>query len=444
MGFLTMRRFAVLLASCGFLAACGSPDTWFGDDAPPPLPGKRISILAQSKGLEVEPGTGGKISLPAPLTQVEWPQAGGYPAHAMSNLTLAGNFHRVWDANVGAGATKRRAFLTQPIVTGGKVYAMDAESVVSAFDIKDGHRLWNQDLAPEDSGDGSYGGGLAFEDGKLYVTTGFAQLVVMDPATGKILWRHNLPAPVRGAPTVRGGRVLLITVDNSTLALSAEDGHELWHHNGISEMAAMLGGTSPAVEGNTVLVPYSSGELFALRIENGTVQWNEVISSLKRTDQVATLTDIRGLPVVDRGRVFAAGNSDIFAAIDLRSGRRIWDKEVGSIQTPWVAGDYVFLLTNGPSVACFEVETGAVRWVKPLDQWSDMEAKKDRLVWSGPVLAADRLVVASSAGQALFLSPYTGEIQGHEDLPHGVTIPPVVAEGTLLFVTTEGELVAYR
>ncbi len=441
MGIHKMRRLAVILASCGFLVACSD---WLGDTPPPPLPGKRISILTQSKNLEADAGSKTPIALPAPENVGEWPQAGGYPPHAMHHLALGANLHRVWDADLGAGGNKRRAFLTQPIVAEGKVFAMDAESVASAYDLKDGHRLWKSDLAPEDTGDGSYGGGLAFDDGKLFITNQYAELLSINAANGKILWRRTLPSPVRGAPTVRAGRVLLVTVDNSTLCLSAEDGHELWHHNGISEMASMLGGTSPAVDGNTVVAPYSSGELFALRIENGTVQWSEVISSLKRTDQVATLTDIRGLPVVDRGRVFAAGNSDIFAAIDLRTGRRIWDKEVGSIQTPWVAGDFIYLVTNGPELACFETETGQVRWVKPLDRWEDPEAKSGRLVWTGPVLASDRLIVVSSAGNAVSFSPYTGEMLSQEQLPDGVTIPPVVAAQTLLFVTKEGELIAYR
>jgi outer membrane protein assembly factor BamB len=443
MGILKMRRFAVILASCGFLAAC-SGDNWFGDTPAPPLPGKRISILEQSKTLQADAGNKTPIVLPPPEKVADWPQAGGYPPHVMHHLAAGANLRRVWDVSIGAGADKRRAFLTQPIVAAGTVYAMDAESMVSAFALKDGQRLWKIDVAPEDSGDGSYGGGLAFDEGKLFITSQYAEILTVNAGNGKILWRKTLPAPVRGAPTVRAGRILMVTVDNETLALSAEDGHELWHHNGISEMASMLGGTSPAVDGNTVVSPYSSGELFALRIENGTVQWSEVISTLKRTDQVATLTDIRGLPVIDRGRVFAAGNSDIFAAIDLRTGRRIWDREVGSIETPWVAGDFVYLVTNASELACFEAQTGQVRWVKPLDQWEDMEEKSGRLVWTGPVLVSDRLIVVSSAGKAVSFSPYTGAILGEEELPAGVTIAPIVADGTVLFVTKEGDLIAYR
>lgn len=442
MGSFAMRRLAAIVAACALLASCG--DTWLGENGPPPLPGKRISVLAHAKALEPDDGTKEDIILPAPESLPEWPQAGGYPPHAMHHLQLGENLKRVWSADVGAGGNKRRVFLTQPIVADGKVFAMDAEAVLSAYDLANGRRLWRVDLAPKDADNGSFGGGLAYDEGRLFVTTGFAQVIALDPANGHDLWRQPTAAPVRGAPTARAGRVLAITVDNETLALSAEDGHQLWHHNGINELASMVGGTSPAVDGNVVVSPYSSGELYALRIENGTTLWVESFTGLKRTDQVATLTDIRGLPVIDRGKVFAAGNSDTVAAIDLRTGRRVWDKTIGSIHTPWIAGDYVYLITNTPELVCFEAKSGRIRWVTPLQEWRDPEEKTGRIVWTGPVLASDRLIVASSEGEALAVSPYTGALLGREELPDGISIAPIIAADTLIFVTDEGELVAYR
>lgn len=439
-----LDRFAMVLAACGLLVACGD-DTWFGDSAPPPLPGKRISILAKARTLEPDVGANADpILLPPPENVADWPQSGGYPPHAMFHLSLADNIRKVWTADVGAGAEKRRAFLTAPVVMDGVVYAMDAESQLSAFRLKDGHRYWSKDLSPEDAYHGSYGGGLAVDEGKLFVTTSFGELLSLDPAKGSIFWRIQLPAPVRGAPTVRAGRVLVVTVDNQALAYSTEDGHKLWQHSGINEGAALVGGTSPAVDGNIVVVPYTSGEIYALRIENGTPIWSDGITNVRRTDQAGNLTDIRGLPVIDRGRVYVSGNSDLTAAIDLRSGRRVWDREVGSVQTPWVAGDYLYLITNAPEVVCFEAKTGKIRWVTPLPMWQDEEEKSGRLIWSGPVLASDRLVVVSSEGDAMAISPYSGEILGKEELSDGVTIPPVVADETLLFVTKNGDLVAYR
>ncbi|MBX9635778.1 MAG: PQQ-binding-like beta-propeller repeat protein, partial [Magnetospirillum sp.] len=249
---------------------------------------------------------------------------------------------------------------------------------------------------------------------------------------------------MRGAPTVRGGRVFVITVDNQTHALAAEDGAVLWTHQGISEGASLLGGTSPAVDGNVVVVPYSSGELFALRVDNGTVLWQDQLTTVRRTDNVATLSDIRGRPIIDRGRVYAIGHADLLVAIELRSGRRLWEREIGGVQSPWVGGDYLFLISNKNEAVALDAKTGRVLWVTQLQVWVDEEDREGRVVWAGPVLASDRLLLGSSTGKLVSLSPYSGEVLGRLAVSDGVTIQPSVAANTIYFLTNDADLVAYR
>jgi outer membrane protein assembly factor BamB len=134
----------------------------------------------------------------------------------------------------------------------------------------------------------------------------------------------------------------------------------------------------------------------------------------------------------------------MMVAIDLRSGRRIWEAEIGSLQSPWVAGDYLFVVTNDLEVAAIDAKTGKIRWVTPLQRWKDEEKKKGPLQWTAPVLVSDRVVTVGSHGWALALSPYTGQPIGAEEMSSGVTVTPSVAGGTLYFVTEDGDLVAYR
>ena len=49
-----------------------------------------------------------------------------------------------------------------------------------------------------------------------------------------------------------------------------------------------------------------------------------------------------------------------------------------------------------------------------------------------------------SHAQALSVPPYTGEVLGEIELSGPVTIPPVVANNTLYFITDGGSLVAMR
>lgn len=438
---MSRRLLWVVVAALG-LTACSD---WLGENEAPPLPGKRISVLSGERSLAPElAGDAGAIKLPPPEPNDDWPQAGGYSNHAMHHMEVGDALRRVWRSDIGAGSGKRAKLLAQPIVAEGRVFTLDSEAEVRAFDVRDGKRVWSVDITPKGEDDTFSGGGLAYEDGQLFISTGFAQVVSLDAATGKVLWRQSLSGPMRGAPTVRAGRVFVITVDNQTHALAAEDGAVLWTHQGISEAASLLGGTSPAVDGNVVVVPYSSGELFALRIDNGSVLWQEQLTTVRRTEGAAALTDIRARPIIDRGRVYAIGHADYVLAVDLRTGRRLWEREIGGIQSPWVGGDYLFLVSNNNEVVALDAKTGKIVWVTQLQTWEDEEDRTGRIIWAGPILASDRLILASSEGKLVSLSPYSGAVLGTEDISDGVSIPPAVAQGSVFFLTDDAELTVYR
>lgn len=435
-----MRRLALVVVASLGLAACSS---WLGENAAPPLPGKRISVLSREKTLEPEVKQL-EIKLPPPEPNEDWPQAGGYANHAMHHMEVGDRLERQWRTGIGEGAGKRARLLAQPIVAEGMVFTMDAEANVRAVNAATGRTAWKRDLTPKDEDSTFASGGISYDEGMVFATTGFAQVIALDAKTGAVAWRQSLSGPMRGAPTVRAGRVFVVTVDNQTHCLAAEDGTVMWTHQGTTEGASLLGGSSPAVDGNVVVVPYSSGELFALRIDNGSVLWQDQLTTVRRTDNVATLSDIRGRPIIDRGRVYAIGHADMMVAIDLRNGRRLWEREIGSIQSPWVGGDYLFLVTNNNEAMALEAKTGKIQWVTQLRVWEDEEDKEGRIVWAGPVLASDRLIVGSSDGYLVSLSPYTGEVLGKLSISDGVTIQPAIANNTMYFLTNDADLVAYR
>ncbi len=430
-------RGGILTLGAAFLvAACGSSDD-------PPLEGDRIAILATDRRTEADPRIADlNVILPAPVANAAWPQQGGVAGHVMHHLSLADVLEVAWQADIGRGSDDDAPILSGPVVADGRVYAMDAAAMVSAHDAADGTMIWRQALAPEEERDGSWGGGVAYGDGHIYVATGFAQVIRLDAATGEEQWRQTVSGPMRAAPTVEGGRVFAVTHDNQLHALDAETGELLWTHTGIVESAGLLGGASPAAEGDIVVAPYSSGEIFALRVENGRPIWSDNLAAIRRVDAVSAMADIRGRPVIDRGRVYAISHSRRMVAIDLRTGRRVWDAEVGSVDQPWVAGDFIFILTTEGEVAALTAADGRVRWVTPIGQFEDPADRDGLIAWGGPVLAGDRLIVTGSHGQALSLSPYTGEILGWRPIPGGASISPAVAAETLFFLTDSARLLA--
>ena len=87
---------------------------------------------------------------------------------------------------------------------------------------------------------------------------------------------------------------------------------------------------------------------------------------------------------------------------------------------------------------------GQIRWATPLPRWDDPDDRTGAIVWSGPVLAGGVVIVVSSEGDAVLLSPEDGQPVGEFELPGGTEIPPVVAGGTLYVLTEDAVLVAYR
>jgi outer membrane protein assembly factor BamB len=420
------------------LAAC----SWFEED-PERLQGERIDVLGPERRLSADESIQDReVQLPRPYVNAGWPQPGGNPPHAMFHLDLPDDPSRDWSVDVGEASGDRQQILAQPVVAGGRVYAMDAAATVSAYDAGSGGRVWRRELI-EDA-DGVFGGGAAVADGRLFVTTGAGRLFALDAETGETLWTYAASAPMRAGPTVRDGRVYAVSVVNETVALSAEDGTELWSHQGIEEQAGLLGSASPAATGSSVFVAYSSGELFALLPENGRSLWSDSLAGIARTQSVANLTDVRAKPVVEGNRVYAISNANRMVAIDTRRGARVWDKRLSGIEMPWVAGDWLYMVTTQSELLALERETGRIRWVTQLARWQDPDDKDGSIVWQGPVLAGDRLILLGSHGKAVSVSPYDGAVLGAIDIPGAPAAPPVVADETLYILTDAGTLAAYR
>ncbi len=427
------------------LAGCSAFDGWFGSSAPPPLPGERVSVLALAETLEPDPQLAQlAVTLPQPVRNADWPQAGAGPAHSPGHLALGESFREVWSVSIGWGSGSDRVLINPPIMADGRVFAMDATGQVTAVDAATGREIWQVRVASPHEDSEPLGGGLAFADGLLFASTGFGEVLAVDPANGGQVWREEANGPLRAPPAVEGGRVFVVTVENQIEAFAAPTGEALWNHTGILETASLLGGAAPAVGGGVVIAPYSSGELFALRVESGRAVWSDSLTAIRRVGALASLADIRGMPVIDNDRVFAVSHSGRTVGIDLRTGQRVWEQAFGGINMPWVAGDFIFMLTNTNDVVALTRDGGRIRWVASLPRWRDPDRRRGNIVFAGPVLAGGRLILVGSEGEGVIVNATDGSMLGGFDLRGAAQIPPIVADGTLYVLTDNGYLTAYR
>jgi len=155
---------------------------------------------------------------------------------------------------------------------------------------------------------------------------------------------------------------------------------------------------------------------------------------------VATLSDIDADPVIDGGQVFAVGQGGRMVALELISGQRMWELNIAGIATPWVAGDWVFVVTDEAKLIAVARTTGKIRWISQLPRYRDPKKKDKPIEYYGPVLAGGRLIVVNNRGQMINVAVADGKIGTSVKAGKGFYLPPVVANNMLYLIDNHGRL----
>lgn len=436
------RRAAFLAAASLPLAGCSVYDSWFGDDKPK-LPGTRLAVMVEPPSIAPDAGTG-PVTLPPQTAVVDWALPGGTPTHSGGHLAARAELSRAWSASIGSGAGERRRLTGEPVIAGGRVFTMDSDARVSAFDAASGNRLWDATTRGKDDRSTNVGGGVAAAGGSVYAVTGRAEIVAFDAGTGAEQWRQSLPTPARSSPTIADGHIYVTLIDDSVIALDLADGKKIWSHQAQQATTSVLGLPAPLAANGMVVAGFSTGELRALRSATGTNAWGDNLSGIHGRLSISDFATIRAMPASSGGRLYAGGLGRLFVALDIRTGRRLWERAISVGEMAWLAGDWLFVVTLDGVVAAMSASEGRVAWTQQLERWGDPEKLRDAILWTGPVLAGGRLYLAGSNGKLAILDPISGKILAQPDLSGPASLSPVSAGGALFIVTDDGTLTCYR
>jgi outer membrane protein assembly factor BamB len=435
-------RIPVALAALVALSACG---IFKGGGNKTPVLGQRVPILAGESGITADKSVADvQVVLPMAVVNAAWTQPGGNASKTMGHLALGQAPVRVWSAKI-AGTTGRVRLAAAPVVADGKLFVVDTDAVVHAFDANTGGKLWSlATSADKENRNAAFGGGVSVEGGRVFATNGLGDVVAIDAAAGTEVWRKKPGGPLRGAPTLFLGNVYVVSQDNQLFSLAQADGAVVWTQSGTPETQGVFGVAAPAAAQGTIVAGFSSGELNAYRYENGRALWTDTLSRSTISTSVSSLVDIDAEPVIDQGRVYAVGQGERMASFELASGNRVWEQNFAGISTPWIAGEWIFVMTDDARLVCIARGSGKIRWISQMRAWRDEEDKKGPITWMGPVLAGDRLWLVNSRGELVSVSPSDGSVGSTIEAGKKISLTPIVANNTLYVLSDKGEISAYR
>ncbi len=411
-----------------------------------PVLGQRVAVLTSENDIQVDQATAAlPMVLPAPVTNAEWAQSGGNASKSMGHVALGGALANAFSVSIGYGSTLTARLGSSPVVGGGRVYTIDTNATVRAFDAQTGGQAWESQFGIEKGNSSSlFGGGLAYDSGRVYATNGLGFVAALDVRNGGVIWQVRPGGPLRGAPTVTGDTLYVTSQDNQIYSLKTADGTTNWTNAASLEIAGVFGTASPAFGQGTVVAGFSSGELNAYRYENGRLVWQDQLSRTSIRTSVSSLSDIDADAVIDNGQVFAIGQGGRMVALELNTGQRMWELNIASISTPWVAGDWVFVVTDDAKLIAVARTSGKVRWINQLPRFEREKSKRGQITYLGPILAGGRLVLVGSNGTLINFDPATGNFQSQTSVGVPIALSPVVANATLYVLDDRGRLHAFR
>jgi outer membrane protein assembly factor BamB len=431
------RRTALSGLTLAMLTACATKKA--------PIIGKQIPVVQADTGMDVAVDAPA-VTLPAATPLTNWTQGLANAANAPGNVAAPLNFKPLWNADAGTPGGYRALLLASPLVANGQVFTMDSDASVRSFSLNDGNQLWHANTRPKHVSTHNMGGGIAYDSGKIYASTGYREILALDAGSGKILWRQPLLLPARSAPLVANGLVAVSIYNDVLLTFDANTGTPGWRFSGNAGQpsGAAVGITgAPAYADGIIVAGFSTGTLAGIDANSGTPLWEQSLAAGYGQASALDFSDIVASPVIANDVVYAINLGDTFMAVDLHSGVKVWTHGASGTHAPAVAGGFVFQLDNQQILYAVHADDGLVSWSLQLPAYKKPKSKSKPILWTGPLLVNGQLVLTNDHGEIALVDAVAGKLTQTAKLDAPADMPPIAASGVLLQLTRNAKLTAY-
>ena len=315
-------------------------------------------------------------------------------------------------------------------VRDGQFTVAGTDGTVLALDPASGRELWRGQAGARLSA------GVGSDGRRAAVVTVDNQLVVLDQ--GARLWSTRLASRTTTAPLVAGERVFVIGVDRVVHAFDALDGRRLWTVQRPGE-ALTLAQPGVLTAHRSTLVAGIGALMTGIDPSTGSVRWEVPLTAPRGTNEVERLNDLVG-PALRLGdqlcvRAFQTAVGCIAIAGPDRASLR-WSRIVGGQRAIGGDADYLFGADGSDRLSAWKTPGGELAW------------SNERLLYRGlsaPMSFGKAVVFGDVEGQVHFLDRAEGKTLlrlSTDGSP--VVAQPVLAGGTMLVVTRNGGLFAFR
>ncbi|MEW9798912.1 outer membrane protein assembly factor BamB [Alteromonas sp. CYL-A6] len=341
----------------------------------------------------------------------------------------------------------------RPVYAYEKLFVADRHGDVRALDPTNGDVIWSQNFAifrDEGymdsvsrlwrSGESARLAGLAAGDGKVFLGSENGAVIALSQENGELLWQASIPGEVLAPPALDEGILVVNTGAGTLFGFNAETGEELWRHESDTPPLTLRGISAPIASNGGAMVGTATGKLQVNILDSGVLAWETAIAKPSGATELERIVDIDTTPILYGGTVYAISYNGTLAAVELRSGRVIWQREYGAYQNLTMQGNRLFVVDTESHVYALDRRNG-------VELWSQSSLKKRSLTAALPV--GDHLVVGDNWGFVHWINAETGKIVarldvGGDDEDDAIYVEPLKVGDDIVVVTRSGTVAAVR
>jgi outer membrane protein assembly factor BamB len=233
------------------------------------------------------------------------------------------NVGKVWSTGIGKGLDKAGRQL-RPIHSSGTLYAADYKGLLVAINAMSGDKRWEIKTKLPFTGGPGVSGNL------LLMGTENGEVFAFDASTGTQLWSANVTSEVLAAPVEGDGIVVVRCIDGRVFGLDADTGRRIWIYDHNVPLLTLRGNAPLLLHGGVVFVGYDGGQVVALRLDDGTLMWEQTLVTTEGRTELERLSDIDGQLVFIASDLLVSSYKNRLASLAADSGRLLWFKDISS------------------------------------------------------------------------------------------------------------------
>ncbi|MBQ8651672.1 MAG: PQQ-like beta-propeller repeat protein [Alphaproteobacteria bacterium] len=402
------------------------------------LPGKREAIsgiTSSNIDANTKINSRDRIVLTMPITATKHITTAGNDQHNACNNKLPLNSKQLWQVSVGRGPIN-----SDIIIENDKIYAVDAYGVLSIVSASDGSRL-NHVKTWMIANDEDFEGSITTGGNLIYVAS-VNKIEAYDKDLNLKLSR-DVDSPIKSKIFYTQGKIIVTTIDNQTITLDAKTLTTLWTDSKAPEKTVMAGSCAPSVYQDSVIVPYTTGDITRINLSSGSNIWEETLFSSDMASSGSVISHISVSPIVFDTRVLVANSESKMVMFDADTGSILWTKSIGTINTPSVNSGWIFALTSNKTLVCLNEKDGQTKWQVSLDDLYTSEKLSSDIVWFDPLLINGDIVLSNSQGDLLTLDVSTGALKDTNRTGLRISRTPVVVNNKMYIVTNQANIHAF-